>query len=122
MSIVMNGTTGLTITGTATASTFGGVVTTAVNDGTFTSGNYVPSTTGGNMRYITNNGAFTIVAPDGGSFTMIIQITNAASAGVITLSGFTKTIGTFTTTNGDDFFLYITVCNGFKLANVVMLQ
>lgn len=122
MSIVLDGTTGLTITGATTASTFGGVVTTAVSDGTFTGGNYVPSTTGGNMRYITNNGAFTIVAPTGSSFTMVIQITNGSAPGVITLSGFTKVSGAFTTTIGDDFMLFITVCNGFSIANVVTLQ
>jgi len=122
MSIVLNGTTGLTITGATTSSTFGGVTTAAVDDGTYSSGNYVPSTAGGNMRFILNNGAFTLVAPSTGSFTMVILVTNGASAGAITLSGFNKTSGSFTTTNGDDFFVYITVCNGFKLANVVPLQ
>ena len=100
-----------------------GVTTTAVNDGTKSSGTYTPVTTGGNMRYIVNGGAFTLAAPTGGSFTMVIQITNNASAGTITLSGFNKTSGSpFTTTNGNDFLLYITVCNGFKFANVVAMQ
>jgi hypothetical protein len=100
-----------------------GVTTTAVNDGTKSTGTYTPASTGGNMRYIVNGGAFTLAAPTGGSFTMVIQITNNASAGTITLSGFNKTSGSpFTTTNGDDFLLYITVCNGFKFANVVAMQ
>lgn len=122
MPMVLNGSTGLTVDGALTASTFGGVTTAAVNDGTFTTGTYTPVTTGGNMRYIVNNGPFTIAAPTGGSFTMIIQVTNGATPGAITLSGFNKSIGVFTTTVGEDFFLYITVCNGFKLANVVSLQ
>jgi len=100
-----------------------GVTATAVDDGTKSSGTYTPATAGGNMRYIVNGGAFTLAAPTGGSFTMVIQITNNASAGTITLSGFNKTSGSpLTTTNGDDFLLYITVCNGFKFANVVAMQ
>lgn len=125
MSIVMNGSTGLTITGTATASTFGGVTTTAVNDGQFSGGTYAPVTAGGNMRFITNNGPFVLVCPSGGSltsFTMVIQITNGSAPGAITLSGFTKVSGAFTTTIGDDFMLFITVCNGFSVANIVTLQ
>lgn len=101
----------------------GGYTTTAVNDGTKSTGTYTPASTGGNMRYIVNGGAFTLAAPTGGSFTMVVQITNNASAGTITLSGFNKTSGSpLTTTNGDDFLLYITVCNGFKFANVVAMQ
>ncbi len=122
MAIVLNGTSGLTITGSTTASTFGGVTTAAVDDGTYTGGTYTPPTTGGNMRFVTNNGAFTLAAPSGGSFTMVILVINGASAGAITLTGFNKTTGSFTTTNANNFFVYITVCNGYKLANVVALQ
>lgn len=106
------------------ASVGGGVTTTADNDGTFSSGTYTPTPVGGNMKNITNAGAFTLAAPTvAGDYTMVIQITNAAGAGAITLSGFDRTIGNpFTTTVGDDFFVYITKLNGFELANVVALQ
>ena len=102
----------------------GGVTTTADDDGTFSSGTYVPTPVGGNMKRITNAGAFTLVAPAAaGDYTMIIQITNVSGAGTITLSGFNRTIGNpFTTTVNDDFFVYITKCNGFQLANVVAMQ
>lgn len=120
--MVINGSTGLTIAGPLTGNVLGGATTTVVNDGVYSSGTYTPVTTGGNMRYISNAGAFTLAAPTGESFTMVIQITNAAGAGVITLSGFNKITGAFSITVGDDFFLFITVCNGFKLANVVALQ
>jgi len=101
-----------------------GVTTTADNDGTISSGTYTPTPVGGNMKRIVNGGAFTFAEPTAsGDYTLVIQITNNASAGAITLSGFTKTTGNpFTTTNGHDFFVYITKCNGFTLANVVALQ
>jgi hypothetical protein len=54
---------------------------------------------------------------------MVIQVTNNATAGAITLSGFSRTTGSpFTTTDGHDFFVYVTKCNGFTLANVAALQ
>lgn len=101
-----------------------GVTTSGVDDGTKSSGTYTPTPVGGNMRYISNAGAFTLAAPTyAGDYTMVIQITNAAGAGAITLSGFSKTTGSpFTTTVGDDFFVYITKLNGFTAANVVALQ
>lgn len=102
----------------------GGYTTTADNDGTFSSGTYTPTPAGGNMKRIVNGGAFTLAAPSAsGDYTLVIQITNNASAGAITLSGFNRTTGnSFTTTSGDDFFVYITKCNGFTLANTVALQ
>ena len=100
------------------------VTTTADNDGTISSGTYTPTPSGGNMKRIVNGGAFTLAAPSAaGDYTLVIQITNNASAGAITLSGFNRTAGSpFTTTNGHDFFVYITKCNGFTFANVVALQ
>jgi hypothetical protein len=116
---------GRTATGTAVqALEYAGITTTADNDGTLTTGTYTPTPVGGNMKRIVNGGAFTLAAPTAtGDYTLVIQITNNASAGAITLSGFSKTSGSaFTTTSGHDFFVYITKCNGFTLANVVALQ
>jgi hypothetical protein len=100
------------------------VTTTADDDGTVSTGTYTPTPVGGNMKRIVNGGAFTLAAPtEAGDYTLIIQITNNASAGAITLSGFSRSIGNpFTTTNGHDFFVNITKLNGFTLANVVALQ
>jgi hypothetical protein len=100
------------------------VTTTADDDGTISTGTYTPTPVGGNMKRIVNGGAFTLAAPTAaGDYTLIVQITNNASAGAITLSGFSRSIGNpFTTTNGHDFFVNITKLNGFTLANVVALQ
>jgi hypothetical protein len=101
-----------------------GVTTTAVDDGTKTTGTYTPAPTGGNMRLIVNGGAFTLATPTAtGDYTMVIQITNNASAGAITLTGFNRTAGdALNLTNGHDFFLFITKCNGFSTAVVQALQ
>lgn len=100
------------------------VTTVADNDGTFTTGTYTPTPLGGNMKRIVNGGAFTLAAPSlAGDYTLVIQITNTTGAGAITLSGFNRSVGSaFTTTNGDDFMVFITKCNGFLLANTVALQ
>lgn len=115
-----------TFTGTVglpAATVSDGVTTTADNDGTISSGTYTPTPSGGNMKRIVNGGAFTLAAPTAsGDYTLVIQITNNASAGAITMSGFNRTTGSFTTTNGHDFFVYITKCNGFTFANTVALQ
>jgi len=102
----------------------GGFTTTVDNDGAFASGTYTPTPIGGNFKAIVNNGAFTIAAPSAaGDYTLVIQITNGATAGAVTFSGFSKTIGTApTTVNGADFFVFITKCNGFTLASTQALQ
>ena len=102
----------------------GGRTTTAVDDGTRSSGTYTPSPVGGNTRRIINGGAFTLAAPTAsGDFTMTIQMTNNASAGAVTLSGFSRATGdALTTTNGDDFLLVITKVNGFTLLERKALQ
>lgn len=100
-----------------------GITATADNDGTKTTGTYTPTPVGGNFKRIVNGGAFTLAAPTAtGDYTLNIQITNNASAGAITMTGFNKVNGGFTTTNGDDFFLNITKNNGFLLASIQALQ
>jgi hypothetical protein len=86
-----------------------GYPSTAVNDGTKSSGTYTPDPTGGSFREVTNNGAHTLAPPTNiGSFMMVVEYTNGASAGAITTSGWTKVTGdSFTTTNGNKFKLYI---------------
>lgn len=103
---------------------YAGITATADDDGTKSSGTYTPTPVGGNFKRIVNGGAFTLAAPSAtGDYTLVIQITNNASAGAITLSGFSKTSGDpFTTTNGHDFFIFVTKCNGFTSAVTQALQ
>ena len=101
-----------------------GFTATADNDGTKSSGTYTPAPAGGNLKRIVNGGAFTLAAPTAsGDYTIVVQMTNNASAGTVTVSGFNKQSGdTLTTTDGDDFFLYITKINGFTSLTVQELQ
>lgn len=103
---------------------YAGVIATADDDGTFSTGTYTPTPVGGNFKRIVNTGAFTLAEPAAaGDYTLIIQITNGSGAGAITMSGFDKVTGdAFATAVGADFFVFITKCNGFTSANVVALQ
>jgi|TARA_B100000035_G_scaffold247235_1_gene215928 hypothetical protein len=101
-----------------------GYTATADDDGTKSSGTYTPDPAGGNLKHIVNGGAFTLAAPTAtGDYTLVIQMTNNASAGAVTVSGFSKQSGdSLTTTSGDDFFLFITKINGFTSLIVQALQ
>lgn len=113
-----------TISTTDTALT-AGYTTTAVNDGTKSTGTYTPSPVGGNMRTIINGGAFTLAAPTAaGDYTMVLQITNAATgAGAITLTGFTRNSGSpFTTAANAIFLAYITKIGTSEFINVAAMQ
>lgn len=91
-----------------------GFAATPYNAGTKTTGTFTPNEVNGNFQYCVNGGAFTLAPPTNNS-TMILQITNNASAGTITTSGFTKVTGsTPGTTDGHDFIGYITKINGFS--------
>ena len=91
-----------------------GFAATPYNAGTKSTGTFTPDEANGNFQYCVNGGAFTL-APPTNNCTIVVQITNNASAGTITTSGFTKVTGTApVTTDGYDFFAYITKCNGFS--------
>jgi hypothetical protein len=98
-----------TVKSNATKTLTAGYPTTAVSDGTLSSGTYTPNPLTGSFREVTNNGAHTLSPPTTtGSLTMIVEYTNGASAGAITTSGWTKVTGdTFTTTSGNKFKCYI---------------
>jgi len=99
-----------------------GFAATDYNAGTKSSGTFTPDEANGNMQYAVNGGAHTL-APPTNSCTIIIQYTNNASAGTITTSGFTLVDGdTISTTDGDDFFFFITKSNGFSHLHVKALQ
>jgi len=99
-----------------------GFSTTVYDAGTKTSGTFTPDQDNGNIQKAVNNGAHTL-APTTDDCAVIIQYTNAASAGTITTSGFTLVDGDdISTTDGDDFFFYLTKANGFSLLTVKALQ
>jgi hypothetical protein len=98
----------------------GGFAGTSQNLGTITSGTVTPVFTTNNIYRYVNNGAHTL-APPTGEGTMVIDILNAASAGAITTSGFTKVTGSFTTTNTDRFRCYIDVINSVSHLNIVKI-
>lgn len=90
--------------------------------GTQLSGTYTPDPANGNIQEAVNGGAHTL-APPSDTCTMIIQYTNDGSAGAITISGFTIATGdSFTTTNGHDFFAYITKIGTFSQIHITALQ
>jgi hypothetical protein len=91
-----------------------GFAATPYNAGTKSSGTFTPDEANGNFQYCVNGGAFTL-APPTNNCTLIIQVTNNASAGTITTSGFTKVTGTAPgTTDAEDFLAYVTKINGFS--------
>jgi hypothetical protein len=73
------------------------------------------------LQHLTNNAAFTL-APGANSGSMILDITNGASAGAITTSGWTKVVGAFATTNGYKYRCSCSVGNGGSLLTIQALQ
>lgn len=94
----------------------GGFSLTPFNLGTG-SATVTPAPTNGNYQYITNNGAFTLAAP-ASDCAIDILVTNGASAGSITLSGFTAPSGgggdTYATTNANRYLLLIRRINSIS--------
>jgi len=100
-----------------------GYLATSGSLGTISSGTVTPlATTNGNFNHYTNGGAHTLAAP-AGVCTMIVEVTNSASAGAITISSFTKVTGdSLNTTNGNKFLLYITKTSSYSHLSIVALQ
>jgi hypothetical protein len=100
----------------------GGFNVTPFANGTRSSGTLTPDPLNGNIQTAVNGGAHTL-APPATSCTMVIQYTNNASAGTITVSGFTQVTGDdLTTTNGHDFLFFVTKIGSFSLLDVRALQ
>lgn len=100
----------------------GGFTSSSDNDGT-ASGTYTPTPVGGNFKTLTNNAAFTFAAPTAtGSYSLVVEVTNGASAGAITFTGFAKVFGDIlTTTNGHKFQFCITkTAGGVTLSRIAM--
>jgi hypothetical protein len=113
-----NSATGPLVNGT-TANLGAGYTTTIYTGiGTITSGTVTPSPANGQFQAYTNNGAHTLAPPSitSGQVSVIqVVITNGASAGAITTSGFSKVEGdTPTTTNGAVFEANIYAENAYS--------
>jgi hypothetical protein len=94
------------------------------NGGTISSGTVAPDPAQGNYQFYTNNGAHTFSAPST-DCAIEVQITNGASAGSITFSGFTVGAGTgdsLTTTNTNKFKVMLTRINGVSTYVIKALQ
>lgn len=98
-----------------------GFNTTDYNAGTKSSGTFTPDPANGNQQYYINGGAHTL-APPATSCTMVVHITNNASAGGITTTGFTRVYGTFTATDGDEFLCQVLRCNSKSVMSILRLQ
>lgn len=96
---------------------------TPANRGTISSGTFTPAAANGNYQFYTNNGAHTFAAPAADS-AIDILVTNGASAGAITFSGFTG--GThgdaLDTTNTHQFFISVRRVNGTSAYIIKALQ
>lgn len=92
------------------------------DNGTQTTGTLTCDPEEGNLQKAVNGGAFTLGVP-AENCSLVLQVTNNASAGAVTTSSFTKKSGdTITTANGDDFLFYITVVGSFSHLAVTALQ
>lgn len=95
--------------------------------GTITSGTVTPevdSNTEENFKTLTANGAFTLAPPStSSSCVIVIHVTNGASAGAITTSGFTLVDGdTYDTTNANEFVFIITKVSDVSILTIKALQ
>lgn len=91
-----------------------------------TSGVLTPTARNGGFQKYVNNGAHTLQPPTENCM-LTLLIKNGASAGAITITGFSKVVGTAappsnSTTSGHEFFARITVIDGFSLLEWNALQ
>ena len=90
--------------------------------GTVSTGTTTPEPSAGAVKTLTNGGAFIWAAPtEEGGYLCIV--TNNATAGAITASGFDESqTSKFTTTNGDKFEVCVTNIGGQQSMTVRALQ
>lgn len=107
-----------------TATTTVGYTVTPYNGGTVSSGTFTVTPSNGNYQYYTNNGAHTLAAPSS-DCAVDILVTNGASAGSITFSGFTvgsSTGSSLTTTNTNKFLISVRRINSVSTYSIYALQ
>lgn len=120
---VLTNCTGLPASAIASGTMTVGVGATAFDRGTVTTTTQTPTFAEGNVQKMVRNGAFTLDPPASGDGHITIQVTNGASAGTLTTSGFTKaTVTDLTSTSGDDFLFHITKIGSFTRLHVEALQ
>ena len=101
-----------------------GFAVTPYNIGTVSSGTTTPGPANGNYQYYTNNGGHTLAAPTS-DCAIDLLVTNGASAGSITFSGFTvgaSTGSALTTTNTSKFIISIRRINAVATYSIYALQ
>lgn len=108
-------TEGLTVTG--------GAGITSKDLGTISSGTLTPDPAARPQQHYVNNGAHTL-APGATAGSYLLDITNGASAGAITTSGWTKVVGGsgFDTTSGHAFRCYCSIGAAGSLLSVQAMQ
>lgn len=100
----------------------GGARVTSKDLGTVASGTLTLDPGDRPLQHYTNNGAHTL-SPGSNTGSFMLDITNGASAGAITVTGWTKVAGdAFTTASGNKFRLHCSVGNAGSLLIVQALQ
>lgn len=100
----------------------GGARVTSKDLGTLSTGTLTLDPGDRPLQHYTNNGAHTL-APGTNSGSFLLDVTNGASAGAITMSGWTKVAGdAFTTTSGHKFRLHCSIGAGGSMVVVQGLQ
>jgi hypothetical protein len=100
----------------------GGATVTSKSLGTLSTGTLTLDMGDRPLQHYTNNGAHAL-APGAVTGSCLVDITNGASAGAITTSGWTKVAGDpFTTTSGHKFRCHCSVGSGGSLLIVQALQ
>lgn len=131
-SITLAGTDGTTWTGPATSATLAAlnVASQTVSGGAnvtaqaLTAGNITVDCGTRPIQTIANNGAFTMTAPANDGY-CVVKVTNGASAGAITFSGFSTGANTgdaLTTVNGSKFMIFVYRAGGDSTYSVKALQ
>jgi hypothetical protein len=106
----------------ADQSVTGGARVTSLSLGTITTGTLTLDPGDRPLQHYTNNGAHTL-APGSNTGSIILDITNGASAGAITTSGWTKVTGdAFTTTNAHKFRCFCSIGDTGSLLVVQAMQ
>lgn len=123
MPLTLTGSNVLVYANSSTTTTTGYLFT-SYNIGTVSGGTTTPSAANGNYQYYTNNGAHTLAAPSA-DCAIDILVTNGATAGAITFSGFTVGANTgspLTTTNTNKFIISIRRINSISTYSVYAMQ
>ena len=95
-----------------------------VTPASISTGSFTVTPANGNYQYVTNNGAYTITAP-ASDCAVDILVTNGASAGATTFSGFTVGVNigsALTTTNTNRFIISVRRINSISTYSIYALQ